>query len=176
MEAIIILDQIQSGLGGKERADTPLGGKKLAMGSAENVAHALKSVDGDVMGTFYCGDAYYQENPTLVQGKFARMAEKMAPDVVILGPTYDYPEFATMACEIGAYIQSNTALPVILAIAEEKNEELLATYQSQLTIVKMPKKGGTGLSDSLDHLAQGCAVLTNGGDLGTFKSDYCYHD
>lgn len=29
MKVIIILDQIQAGLGGKERADTPLGGKKL---------------------------------------------------------------------------------------------------------------------------------------------------
>lgn len=29
MKVIIILDQIQAGLGGKERADTPYGGKKL---------------------------------------------------------------------------------------------------------------------------------------------------
>lgn len=175
MKAIIILDQIQAGLGGKERADTPLGGKKLAMGSAENVAHALSDVDGEIMGTFYCGTEFYQQNRDLVQGKFARMSEKMAPDVVILGPTYDYPEFATMACELGAYIQTNTKLPVILAIAAEKNADLLATYQDQLTIVKMPKKGGTGLSDSLAHLAQGCAVKLNGGDLATFTSDYCYH-
>jgi glycine reductase len=95
---------------------------------------------------------------------------------VILGPTYDYPEFATMACELGDYIQQNTKLPVILAIAQEKNEALLPTYQDRLTIVKMPKKGGTGLSDSLEHLAQGCAVLASGGDVATFKSDYCYHD
>jgi betaine reductase len=176
MKAIIILDQIQAGLGGKERADTPLGGKKLAMGSAENVAHALSSVDGEIMGTFYCGTEYYQQNRDLVQGKFARMSEKMAPDIVILGPTYDYPEFATMACELGDYIQQNTKLPVILAIAQEKNEALLPTYQDRLTIVKMPKKGGTGLSDSLEHLAQGCAVLASGGDVATFKSDYCYHD
>lgn len=31
MKTIIILDQIQAGLGGDERSDTPLGGKKIAM-------------------------------------------------------------------------------------------------------------------------------------------------
>jgi len=36
MKVIVLLDQIQAGLGGKEQASTELGGKKLAMGAAEN--------------------------------------------------------------------------------------------------------------------------------------------
>ena len=35
MEILILLDQIQAGLGGTERGDLPLGGKKMAMGSAD---------------------------------------------------------------------------------------------------------------------------------------------
>lgn len=42
MKVIIILDQIQAGLGGKERADTPLGGKKIAMGSSDNIEKLLE--------------------------------------------------------------------------------------------------------------------------------------
>ena len=55
MKTIIILDQIQAGLGGDERSDTPLGGKKIAMGSADNVEKALEAVHGEIIGTFYCG-------------------------------------------------------------------------------------------------------------------------
>lgn len=65
MKAIIILDQIQAGLGGKERADTPLGGKKLAMGSAENVAHALSAVDGEIMGDLLLRDRVLPTKPRL---------------------------------------------------------------------------------------------------------------
>lgn len=174
MKVIIIMDQIQSGLGGKERADTPLGGQRIAMGSADNVAKALKKVKGEVIGTFYCGTDYYQANQELVQGKFARMAAKMGADVVIVGPTYDYPEFARMACEVGVAIQDQTDIPVIGAVAIEKNADLIADYQARLPIVKMPKKGGTGLSGSLANLAQGCKVLTTKGDLAAFKQQYCY--
>lgn len=175
MKAIIILDQIQSGLGGKERADTPLGGKKLAMGSAETVEKALAKVDGSIMGTFYCGTAYYAENSTLVQDKFAKMATKMGADVVIAGPTYDYPEFSRMAMAIAAHIQDTTDIPVVVASASEKNADALNEFQDRLTIVKMPRKGGTGLSDAIANLATGCQVMTQGGDLATFKSEFCYH-
>ncbi len=64
MKAIIILDQIQAGLGGKERADTPLGGKKLAMGSAENVAHALSASTGKSWGPSIAGRSITSKTAT----------------------------------------------------------------------------------------------------------------
>ena len=113
MKTIIILDQIQAGLGGDERSDTPLGGKKIAMGSADNVEKALEAVNGEIIGTFYCGPKYYQQNKEIVQRKFSKMAEKMEADVVIVGPTFDYHDFAEMAVEIGTAITENTTIPVI---------------------------------------------------------------
>ncbi|BDR58745.1 GrdB-related putative oxidoreductase [Xylocopilactobacillus apicola] len=174
MKVIIILDQIQAGLGGKEHADTPLGGKKMPMGSADNVEKALKNYQGEIIGTFYCGTDYYQANRDLVQRKFAKMAEKMEADVVILGPAYDYPDFSQMACEIADYIQSQTKIPALVACAKEKNEELIEKYHDNLVIVKMPPKGGTGLSDSIEHVALGCDTVVQNHDVADFKAKYCY--
>lgn len=174
MKAIIILDQMQAGLGGKERADTPLGGQRVAMGSADTTEKALAKNDGALLGTFYCGTDYYAANRALVRRKFTKMAEKMGADVVVIGPTYDYPEFAQMACELAAAFQTQTKIPVIAAIAEEKNADLIAQYKDQLTIVRAPKKGGAGLSDAVDHLAAGAALLAKGEDLGAFKTSYCF--
>ncbi|WP_203662853.1 GrdB-related putative oxidoreductase [Lacticaseibacillus sp. 53-4] len=174
MKAIIILDQMQAGLGGKERADTPLGGQRVAMGSADTTEKALAKNDGELLGTFYCGTDYYAENRELVQRKFTKMAEKMGADVVVIGPTYDYPEFAQMACEVATTFQTQTKIPAIAAIAEEKNADLIAQYKDHLTIVRAPKKGGTGLSDAVDHLAEGAALLAKGEDLGAFKTSYCF--
>lgn len=174
MKAVIILDQIQAGLGGKERADTPLGGERVAMGSADTTEKALAKNDGELLGTFYCGTDYYAANRELVQRKFTKMAEKMGADVAVIGPTYDYPEFAQMACEVATAFQTQTKIPVIVAIAEEKNAALIAQYKDQLTIVRSPKKGGTGLSDAVDHVAKGAAMLASGEDIGAFKANYCY--
>ncbi|WEV51747.1 glycine/sarcosine/betaine reductase selenoprotein B family protein [Lactobacillus sp. ESL0731] len=174
MKVIIILDQIQAGLGGKERADTPFGGKKIAMGSADNVERALADVDGKIIGTFYCGTSYFLEHKDVVQEKFAKMAQKMAADVVIVGPTFDYTEFAEMAGSLGSYISKATTIPVIGQMAQEKNEAIISQYQDQFLIVKMPKKGAAGLTEALQNLAQGCKLLASGADTAEFKQQSCY--
>lgn len=174
MKSIIILDQIQAGLGGDERSDTPLGGKKIAMGSADNVEKAMKNVNGKIIGTFYCGPQYYQQNKAIVQRKFSKMAEKMKADVVIVGPTFDYHDFAEMAVEIANAIAETTNIPVIGAIAKEKNQELIKKYKDKFPLVKMPKKGGTGLAESLDNLAKGCHLLANKEDISKFRKSCCY--
>lgn len=174
MKVIVLLDQIQAGLGGKEKADTELGGKKLAMGAADTLAKDLQKQNSDVMATFFCGTDFYAANRELVQGKITRMCQKMAPDVLLVGPTYDYPEFATMACEVGLAVQEGSAIPVVAMVAQEKNAELLAEYQHQLDIVRMPKKGGTGLSDAIEHGLTLCAKKVNKEDVTNYVSKYCY--
>lgn len=52
MKVIVLLDQIQAGLGGKEKGDTPLGGKKLAMGAADTLDKALKKWTLKLSGPF----------------------------------------------------------------------------------------------------------------------------
>lgn len=174
MKVIVLLDQMQAGLGGKEKANTPLGGKKLAMGAADTYDKVLKKNGSKVMGTFYCGTDYYQGNKAEVQRKVTKMCEKMQADVVIAGPTYDYPEFATMACELADQLQKETAIPVVVSIAIEKNQTLIEDYQKLLTIVKMPKKGGTGLSDSIDRTIELCQLKVEQADITEFAQQYCY--
>lgn len=174
MKIIIILDQIQAGLGGKERANTPLGGKKIAMGSSDNIESILEKENSKIIGTFYCGTQYYQENKETVQRKFAKMAEKMQADAVITGPTFDYHDFAVMAAELANYIKGATAIPVISAIAKEKNQELIDKYKDKFLIVKMPKKGDPGLSEALNNLVEGCKILVTKSDVTKFKQEYCY--
>ncbi len=173
MKVIIVLDQIQAGLGGKEKAATPFGGKKISMGSAENIEKRLKEHDGEIIATFYCGTSYFKENKAVVTRKFTKMAQKMAADVVITGPTFDYHDFAEMALTLAdAYREEK--VPVISAVAIEKNQELIDDYKDKLLIVKMPKKGDPGLPDSLNHLVEGCQLLSEKKETTEFKQKYCY--
>lgn len=174
MKVIIILDQIQAGLGGKERADTPYGGKKIAMGIAENVEKLLIKNNSEIIGTFYCGTQYYQDHRTEVLNKFTKMAEKMQADVVIAGPTFDYPEFAQMSGEITEYFRMNSDIPIVSAMAQEKNQDVIDRYKDDNLILKMPKKGGAGLADSLENLVVGCELLAGHADMTKFKADFCY--
>ncbi|WP_125764207.1 GrdB-related putative oxidoreductase [Companilactobacillus hulinensis] len=174
MKIIVLLDQIQAGLGGKEKADTELGGKKLAMGAADTIDKTLKKKDSEVMATFFCGTEYFSENKDLVSGKITRMLQKMKPDVLLVGPTYDYHDFADMALEVGLAVQTNSDIPVVAMVASEKNEDLVPQFSDKLDIIHMPKKGGTGLSDSIDHALELCNKKVNNEDISELKSNYCF--
>jgi Glycine/sarcosine/betaine reductase selenoprotein B (GRDB). len=174
MKVIILLDQIQAGLGGKEKADTELGGKKLAMGAADTIDKTLKKQDSSVMATFFCGTEYYEANSEVVRGKITRMCQKMQPDVLLVGPTYDYADFAKMACEVGLAVQTDSDIPVVAMVAQEKNDDIIAQFKDQLNIVKMPKKGGTGLADSIDRGIELCNKKVQKEDLTEFVTKYCF--
>jgi len=174
MKVIILLDQIQAGLGGKEKADTELGGKKLAMGAADTIDKTLKKQKSSIMATFFCGTDYYEENSDLVKGKVTRMCEKMQPDVLLVGPTYDYTNFAKMACEIGSAVQADSDIPVVAMVAQEKNDDIIEKYKGDLNIVKMPKKGGAGLADSIDYGIELCNEKVAKKDTTDFVNKYCF--
>jgi len=174
MKIIILLDQMQSGLGGDEQADTELGGKKLAMGVADTFDRILKKKDSEVMATFFCGTKYFFDNRDVVKGKITRMCQKMQPDVLVVGPTYDYDEFAWMACEIGSDVQKDSDIPVVAMVALENNSDVIDQFKRDLNIIKMPKKGGTGLTTSIDNCLELCELKTKRSQTSEFVTEHCY--
>jgi len=86
MKVLMIFDQIQAGMGGKERADLPLGGKRGPIGAVPMLEPHLKKLDEEVIACLYCGDGYFKEHEEEVVKKMAAMAKKLRPDVVICGP------------------------------------------------------------------------------------------
>ena len=71
MKVLMIFDQTQSGLGGKESADLALGGKMMPIGSCNMFEKQLKDAGGKIVGTLYCGNGTFMKDPETVSKKFA---------------------------------------------------------------------------------------------------------
>lgn len=56
MKVMMIFDQTQAGLGGKESPDLPMGGKPMAIGSCGMFQRFMDQNDGKVIATLWCGD------------------------------------------------------------------------------------------------------------------------
>ena len=52
MKVMMIFDQTQAGLGGKESPDLPMGGKAMGIGSCEMFTRFLDQQGGKVIATF----------------------------------------------------------------------------------------------------------------------------
>lgn len=173
MKTLIIFDQIQAGMGGKEKADIAPGGKKGEIGSAPMIAPHIEDVDGKIIACLYCGDGYFIDNEEEVVRKMVAMVKKLSPEVVICGPAYNYANYAYMSAVLANAINEHTDIPALAAMSIE-NQDTISKYKDKVNIVKMPKKGGTGLKHSLNNIALLTEAMFKGKDLEKLKEDICY--
>lgn len=173
MKIIFVLDQIQAGLGGKEHGDQELGGRRGALGSVEMFGKLLKEREIEVLATIYCGDSYYLNEPQENALKIAAMSKKLGADVVLCGPCFNYAGFALMAAEVAAVIEERAGIPAVAAMSKEC-EEVITKYKTVVDIVKMPKKGGTGLTEAMAQMITLCEMKVAGENIEEFVANYCY--
>lgn len=173
MNIIMIYDQIQAGAGTKDDKMVPIQGKRTALGPAVMMEPFLKEVDGHVTACLYCGTSTFYEDAELNSKKFCAMVKKMGADVVICGPCFNYKEYAPMAAQIAAAINEKTEIPAISAMSEEM-EDVISQYKEHLHIVKMPKKGGTGLNNALHNILLMAQAVYKKEKVETLHKELCY--
>lgn len=168
---LMILDQIQAGAGGKEKADLPPAGKSLPLGPGVMMEPFLG--DSKIIATLYCGDEFFMKNLEEVGNKMCAMVKKLSPDVVICGPSFNYENFSEMSCILAKKINEETNIPSFAAMSED-NSYLIEKYKNDLNIVKTPKKGGIGLNDSLKNICKLAKALSSKEDVKILTEKICY--
>lgn len=173
MKIVMIFDQIQSGLGTKDDTMVPLTGKKDPIGPAVMMEPFLKEVDGHVVACLCCGNGTYLADPDEVSRKLCAMVSKLKPDVVLCGPAFNFMDYAAMSARVAYDINQTTPVRAFAAMSEE-NKDTIAAYRDKIAIVKMPKKGGLGLNESLKHMCAYARALADGADTAELKKEFCY--
>ncbi len=170
---VLILDQIQAGAGGKEKANIPPGGKTTPLGPGVMMEPFLKEIDSKVVACLYCGDEFFINNQEEVTAKMVAMVKKINPDVVVCGPAFDYKNFAQMAAIVAKNINEKTDIKAFAAMSVE-NTETIENFKDEVTIVKTPKKGGIGLNESLKNICKMAKKLAENEDISGLKEEVCF--
>ena len=152
MKILLIFDQGLAGAGGKSNPNVGLQIAKGGVGSALMLQPFFEPIGGNVVATLYCGNEYFLAHKEEVVLKMTKMAEKIKPDIVLCGPCFNFYDYALMSAMITEQIQKESDIPVVTIMSQE-NTETIEQYKGEIPILKMPKKGGTGLSDSFRDLA-----------------------
>lgn len=146
----LILNHVQAGMGSDENAMLPPSGKKNAIGPGEILKPMFKTHDADIVATLFCGDQYYLEHSDEVEKKFIGFAKKFEVDAVLCGPAMQYPNFGEMSAKLAKAFELD-GIPSVASMSIEN--PATDAFKNDITIVKMPKKGGIGLQDSFKHMA-----------------------
>ena len=160
----MIFDQGLAGAGGKSNPNQELAIAKGGIGSALMLKPHFDKVSANIVATLYCGNEYFLKNEREVVIKMTKMVEKIKPDMVVCGPCFNFEDYALMSAEIEKSIEENTDINVVAMMSKE-NETTIDNFKDKIDILKMPKKGGTGLSDSFDNLASYIDLKVNGKEI-----------
>ncbi len=164
MKIVMIFDQGLAGAGGKSNPNQELAIAKGGIGSALMLKPHFDKVSANIVATLYCGNEYFLKNEKEVVIKMTKMVEKIKPDMVVCGPCFNFEDYALMSAEIAKSIEENTDINVVAMMSKE-NETTINNFKDKIDILKMPKKGGTGLSDSFDNLANYIDLKVNGKEI-----------
>lgn len=174
MKVILIFDSGLAGAGGKSNLNCALTATREIAGTAMLLEPYFKKIGAQISATLYCGMDYYKQNKDEVVMKMAAMVKKLKPDFVLCGPCFNFPEYSEMAARCAKLISEKTTVKVASMMAIE-NQEVIAQYKNDIAILKMPKKGGTGLSESFENLAKFIDTSVNYPEkLEGIKEIICY--
>ena len=128
---------------------------------------------GSICATLYCGDGTFAQDPDTNGKRFAAMSKKLTPDVVICGPCFNYGNYGKMAAKTAQTINELTNIPAF-AIMSEECGAAIDEFKDHVTILKMPKKGGTGLPQSLAMMCEFALKLAKKEDVSEMIREHAY--
>ncbi|GAX47864.1 GrdB-related putative oxidoreductase [Pseudolactococcus reticulitermitis] len=160
MKIIMVLNQIQAGVGTKDDTHIPLTATQNPVGPGSMMKPMMIKYDEQLLATIYCGTGLYEEDKAVTTRKIVGMVKRLGADIVICGPSFDYLDFSKMSVEIAQVIQKESEAKAVCAMSDEM-ADLIATCRASLPIVKMPKKGGAGLNEALENICQVVAQVGN---------------
>lgn len=173
MKIVVIFDQGLSGLGGKGNLDLPLTIQKGSVGTGLVLSQHLKNINAEIIATLSCGINTFMANEDEVVLKLAAMIKKINPDFVLAGPSFNFLEYSKMCAKVVKLLKDKQITKACAMMAEE-NIDIINTYKDDIDIIKMPKKGGTGLNDSFTNMCKYLKAITSKDQLDLIKKEICY--
>jgi betaine reductase len=126
------LNQFFAQIGGEERGDTRPGFIAGAVGPGRALQQAL-AVDGEVVGTIYCGDNYFAEQEESVLAELVALVADQKADLLVAGPAFESGRYG-VAC--GAICKAAQRRLGIAAVAGmDENNAGASLYQKDVYIV-----------------------------------------
>src|SRR5919106_989147 len=112
MRVVHYLNQFFGGLGGEEKAGTPLESRDGAVGPGKLLEQLLGS-DASVVITLVCGDNYAVESQESMIDTALRKIREVDPDLFVAGPCFQAGRYGMAAGALCAAVQARLGIPVV---------------------------------------------------------------
>lgn len=102
------LNQFFAGMGGEEKADTPVGYREGPIGPGKRL-QALFGNSAEIVVTAYCGDDYFAESANEALAAFKQIADAHDVQMIVSGPAFGSGRYGFACVEVCHYLSNESA-------------------------------------------------------------------
>jgi glycine reductase complex component B subunit gamma len=144
------VNQFFGGLGGEERAQTPLELREGPVGPGRALQQAL-GAEGTVVATLVCGDDYVAEREEAAGAGMRDALQRYQPDLVLAGPAFDSGRYG-LGCALVCRVARSLGIHAVTAMYPDN--AAIITYRRELLAVPT----GLNITEMRDVVARMVAL------------------
>jgi len=155
------VNQFFGGLGGEERAQTPLEVREGPVGPGRALQQAL-GAEGTVVATLVCGDDYVAEREEAAGAGMRDALQRYQPDLVLAGPAFDSGRYG-LGCALACRVARSLGIHAVTAMYPDN--AAIITHRRELLAVPT----GLNITEMRDVVARMVALglkVVRGEQLG----------
>jgi glycine reductase len=155
------VNQFFGGLGGEERAQTPLEVREGPVGPGRALQQAL-GTEGTVVATLVCGDDYVAEREEAAGAGMRDALQRYQPDLVLAGPAFDSGRYG-LGCALACRVARSLGIHAVAAMYPDN--AAIITHRRELLAVPT----GLNITEMRDIVARMVALglkVVRGEQLG----------
>ncbi|MBI2934804.1 MAG: glycine/betaine/sarcosine/D-proline family reductase selenoprotein B [Chloroflexi bacterium] len=153
MKVVHFINHFFAGIGGEERADTPVGVREGPAGPG-NLLQSLLPAGATVVATVFSGDNYFNENLETAGSQVLEIVRQKQPDVLIAGPAFDNGRYGVACAEICHRAASALGITAITAMYEENpGVDVYRGYKNLNTFLFPCSETASGMKEAVARMA-----------------------
>ena len=125
------LNQFFGGIGGEDKAGTPVEIREGAVGPARAV-QAILGTEGRVIATLVAGDDYVAERDDQAGATIREALERLTPDLVLAGPAFDSGRYG-LGCALACRVAQSLGIPAVTGMYPDN--AAIITHRRELLAV-----------------------------------------
>jgi glycine reductase len=160
-----VVNQFFAGIGGEEKADSPVALFEGACGAGRGLQAQLGD-NGRVIATIYYGDNYFHDHPEEAKSAILRGIESRRPDVVVAGPSFNSGRYGFASVEICEVVSRNLGISCVVGMHSEN--PAVSVYQDNKNpgVFLFPTtETAAGMTQALSSMAKFACRLAAGAEI-----------
>lgn len=167
MRVVHYLNQFFGGLGGEEKAATPLEIRDGATGPGKQLEQLL-GTDAEIVLTLICGDNYATENQDQFIASALEKIRAADADLFVAGPCFLAGRYGVAAGALCKAVQSQLEIPVITGMARENPGADL--FRESLYIIDS-RESAAKMGEVLARMARFAQKLSSNQEIGSPRDE-----